>query len=79
MKGVEGDLVRFTAILFDALIAVPLLTLANLYLYVLHARIILGHWPSPEAPPYPVGFDFQRVLAPMGAVASVVSLVELLR
>ncbi len=75
MEEVESSLVRFTSILFDALIAVPLLTLANLYLYVFRARVILGHWPSPGNPPYLVGFGFQAVLVPMGFVASVVSLV----
>ncbi len=75
MKPVKGDLVRFVAIMLNALIAVPLFTLTNLYLYVLRARILLGHWPSPGNPPYPVGSDFQAILVPIGAVASVVSLI----
>ncbi len=74
MGKAEGEWVRFVAVLFDVLIAVPLLTLANLYLYVFRARMILGHWPSPGNPPYLVGFGSQAILVPMGAVASVVSL-----
>jgi len=75
MKPVKGDVVQFVAIMLNVLIAVPLLTLINLYLYVIRARIILGHWPSPGNPPYPVGSDFQAILVPIGAVASVVSLI----
>ena len=75
MKEVEENLVRDVAILFNVLISVPLLTLTNLYLYVLRARIILGHWPAPGDPPYPVGFHFQAVLVPIGFVASFVSLI----
>lgn len=75
MKPVKGDLVQFVAIILNVLVVVPLLTLTNLYLYVIRARIILGHWPSPGHPPYPVGSDFQAILVPIGAVASVVSLI----
>jgi len=75
MGKVEDESVWFVTVLFDVLIAVPLLTLANLYLYVFRARMILGHWPSPGNPSYLVGFGFQAVLVPMGFVASLVSLI----
>ncbi len=75
MGNKDSQLPRWTTLLFDALIAVPLLTLLNLYSYVVRARVILGHWPAPGNPPYPVGFGFQSILVPLGAMASFESLV----
>ena len=75
MDKVKEDAIRSIAILFDVLIAVPLLTLANLYLYILRARLILGYWPAPGHPPYLVVPHFQAVLVPIGSVASFVCLI----
>ena len=41
--------------IFVALTAIPILTLLALYSYILRARLLLGYWPAPEHPPYPVG------------------------
>ena len=52
---------------FGVLTLFPFLTLAALYSYIVRARIILGYWPSPGNPPYPVGSQFHAYIVVFGA------------
>jgi len=67
MKESPKKTIREIELLFDVLALAPLLTLVAFYSYVLRARLILGHWPSPGNPPYPVGSRIHAYIAILGA------------
>jgi len=55
--------------IFAALTTIPILTLLTLYSYILRARLLLGYWPVPEHPPYPVGSRLHEYAIIFGAGA----------